>query len=108
MSPTVRQSSLLILGAAVATIAGALLFEHGFGLAPCKLCLLQRNPYYLSIPLALAASLAPPRIGRVILAAIGVIFVVSVGMGAYHAGVEWGFWLGPSVWGGSWAAPTKG
>lgn len=102
-----QKSALAILIAALATIAGALVFEHGFGLRPCKLCLIQRNPYYVAIPLALAALVAPPRWTRVALALLAVIFVVSAGLGAYHAGVEWGWFVGPSDCGGT-AAPTAG
>jgi len=59
------------------------------------------------VPLGLAAvALAPrPLAGRALLAALGLVFVVSCGLGAYHAGVEWGWWLGPSDCGGA-AAPA--
>jgi disulfide bond formation protein DsbB len=33
---------------------------------------------------------------RLALAALCVIFLVSAVFGAYHAGVEWGFWPGPT------------
>jgi disulfide bond formation protein DsbB len=107
-APPLRQTALLILGAALATIGGALIFQYGFGLTPCKLCLIQRNPYYLAMPLALAAALAPRRLARLILGLVGIVFLVSLGLGIYHAGVEWGFWLGPSDCGGAGAAPTAG
>src|SRR3954471_22597593 len=95
LPPTPRQASLIVLGVAAATIGGALVFQYGFGLTPCKLCLLQRNPYYLAMPLAVAAALAPRRLARLILVAVAAIFLVSAGLGVYHAGVEWSFWLGP-------------
>jgi disulfide bond formation protein DsbB len=103
-----RRTALVVLAAALATIGGALVFEHGLGLTPCKLCLIQRNPYYLAMPLALGAALAPPRLSRLALAAVGVVFVASAGLGAYHAGVEWGFWLGPNDCGGAGSAPSAG
>ena len=104
-----RSVAGLILVAAAATIGGALVFEHGFGLTPCPLCLLQRNPYYLAMPLALALAVVPldrrwARTGLVLLAAI---FLVGAGLGAYHAGVEWGLWPGPSDCAGA-AAPAAG
>lgn len=100
----------LILAAAAATIAGALVFEHGFGLRPCKLCLIQRDPYYLAMPVALAATLLPGRGPwlRFALGLLGLIFLASAGLGAYHAGVEWGVWPGPSDCGGAGAAATAG
>ncbi|GGG49908.1 disulfide bond formation protein B [Chelatococcus composti] len=96
-----RRVALAVLLAAAVTIGGALVFEHGFGLRPCPLCLMQRNPYYVAMPVALVLALLPPRpalerasgIGLLLLA---VVFLVSAGLGVYHAGVEWGWWLGPS------------
>jgi disulfide bond formation protein DsbB len=104
LSLTVRQVALAVALGAAATIGGALVFEHVLGYVPCKLCLIQRNPYYLAIPLGLAAALVPPRWARMGLWLLAAIFIVSVGLGAYHAGVEWGFWAGPSDCGGGAAS----
>lgn len=95
-----RSAAFLIAIAAAATVGGALLFEHGFGYVPCKLCLTQRVPYYLAIPLALAAALAPERIARFVLGLVALVMLYGAGLGAYHAGAEWGFWLGPNDCGG--------
>jgi disulfide bond formation protein DsbB len=104
---TPQQVALVVLAAALATIGGALVFEHLFGLRPCKLCLEQRNPYYLAMPLAAAAALAPGRWARIMLGLIALVFVASAGLGTYHAGVEWGFFAGPSDCGGT-PAPQAG
>ena len=50
-------AGLLSLGMA-ATVGGALAFEHIGGYIPCALCLLQRDPYYYGIPVAVAALLS--------------------------------------------------
>lgn len=101
-----RAVAVLILAAAVATIGGAYVFQHGLGYVPCKLCLLQRQPYYAAMPLALATALAPAagpgalpwrRIGFGLLA---LVFAASLGLGLYHAGVEWRWWPGPADCGG--------
>jgi disulfide bond formation protein DsbB len=102
-----RQIAVGILLAAIATIGGALVFEHGFGLRPCKLCLIQRQPYYVAMAAALLTALAPGRWARLGLSALVLIFLVSAGLGAYHAGVEWGFFAGPNDCGGA-PAPTAG
>ena len=92
-----RSAAAVVLAGAAATIGGALVFEHGLGYLPCKLCLEQRYPYYLAIPVALAAALVPSRaVARAALAIVALLFIVSAGLGAYHAGVEWGLWAGPS------------
>jgi disulfide bond formation protein DsbB len=88
----------LAAGLAAATIAGAWIFEF-FGYAPCELCLEQRWAYYIGVPLAVAAAAVcsvRPRPGAWLLALVGLVFVGSAVFGAWHAGVEWGFWPGPA------------
>ncbi len=103
-------AAILILLTAAATIGGALVFQHGFGYQPCKLCLVQRDPYYFALPVALATVLAPPRSSwsRVGLGLLALVFLVSAGLGVYHAGVEWGFWPGPNDCGGAFAPQAGG
>jgi disulfide bond formation protein DsbB len=96
-----HRTALVIAAAAAVTVGGALVFEHGYGLRPCKLCLLQRYPYYGAIPLALAAAVVPPRWATVGLTVLAVVFLVSAGLGIYHSGVEWGFFAGPNDCGGA-------
>jgi disulfide bond formation protein DsbB len=105
-----RTAAILILLAAAAAIGGALVFQHGFGYQPCKLCLMQRDPYYLAIPVAFATAVAPPQSpwSRVGLGALALIFFISAGLGAYHAGVEWGFWPGPNDCGSAPAPQAAG
>lgn len=87
----------LVLG--LAAILGALAFQYIGGLYPCELCLTQRWPYYIGLPLLAVAVLAWDRLPlgvRVTLMAVGAgLFAWGAGVGAYHAGVEWGFWPGP-------------
>jgi disulfide bond formation protein DsbB len=98
-----RTATLLILVAAAATIGAALFSQHVLGYLPCKLCLYQRQPYYVAIPIALALVLLPASdaIRRAGLWLLALVFLASAALGAYHAGVEWGFWLGPSDCGGA-------
>jgi disulfide bond formation protein DsbB len=91
-----RTAAILILVAALATIAGALVFEHVFGFAPCPLCLRQRLPYYVAMPIALLAIFLDPGGTRIGLGVLAAVFLVSAALGVHHAGVEWGWWLGPS------------
>jgi len=97
-----RLAAAVVLAAAAATIGGAYLFEYGLGYIPCPLCLTQRKPYYVAMAVAFVAALAPNRtLARAALAVVTLSFLVSAGLGAYHAGVEWGVWLGPSDCGGA-------
>lgn len=103
-----RQTCVAIALGAAATLGGAWVFQYGWGYQPCKLCLEQRYPYYLGIPLAVAGALLPRKWTRAALYALVMVFIVSATLGAYHAGVEWGWWLGPADCGGTMgAAPGK-
>ncbi|WP_425515498.1 disulfide bond formation protein B [Microvirga antarctica] len=101
---TIRQACLVVALAAAATIGGALVFQYGYGYQPCKLCLEQRYPYYFGIPLALLGVVLPQHGGRAILWLLALLFLASAALGTYHAGVEWGWWLGPSDCGGGGGA----
>ena len=111
-TPTLpRTAALLLAGVAAATIGGALFIEHVLGVKPCDLCLTQRIPYYAGVPLALATAWLADRTGSRRLAAlglalVGLLFLAGAGLGAYHAGVEWGFWAGPSGCTGAIAKPA--
>jgi disulfide bond formation protein DsbB len=84
-----------------ATILGAYFFQYVMGLPPCPLCLQQRIPYYIAIPFGLvlaAAALrgARPSLIRGGLATLAIVLLLGVALGAYHAGVEWKMWAGPT------------
>ena len=86
---------------ALATIAGAWGSQLIGGLVPCELCLEQRMAYYWGLPLlALVLILwnrLPLAVWYIAVAVAAAIFVWSTYMGGYHAGVEWGFWPGPTA-----------
>lgn len=94
-------ASLAITLIAVVAICGAWFFQLVLKLQPCPLCLMQRYAYYLAIPLgALTAIAARGRAPRPLLlvglAVLALAALANAGLGAYHSGVEWGFWQGPS------------
>src|ERR1700692_3749747 len=88
-------AALAVTALAAGTLAGAWYFQLVLDIRPCPLCLEQRYAYYLAIPLGalvtLAAARAAPRGGLAAAAALG-----NAVLGTYHAGVEWGFWQGPT------------
>src|ERR1700691_896106 len=94
-------AALLVLVIATATIAGAWYFQLVLGLQPCPMCLEQRYAYYLAVPLAavvaLAAGIHAPR--GLLICGLVILALAALGnavFGAYHAGVEWKFWPGPT------------
>ncbi|MFD1941336.1 disulfide bond formation protein B [Paradevosia shaoguanensis] len=84
-----------------AAIAGAWGSQLFGGLVPCELCLEQRLAYYWGLPiLALVLLLwnrLPLLVWYIAMGIVALIFVWSTYMGGYHAGVEWGFWAGPTA-----------
>ena len=92
--------ALAALVLAVVTILGALGSQFLLGFEPCELCYWQRWPYYIGIPilgLVLALwSRIPVRPRIVLTLLVALIFVVSIGLASYHAGIEYKLWPGPS------------
>lgn len=109
--PLLWPALILTAGMAV-VILSALGFEHIGHYVPCALCLMQRWPYYIGIPIGVLAVLsaamnAPPAITRSLLLLAGLSMIIGAGLGVYHAGAEWKFWEGPSTCATSVDAITK-
>jgi disulfide bond formation protein DsbB len=85
-------ASLLVLAIAHA-------FETFGHLAPCELCLKERQVYWLAAALAAIGgglSLTPLKPGRWVSAVLALVFLGSAALAAFHTGVEWKFWPGPA------------
>jgi disulfide bond formation protein DsbB len=106
------RAALFLALAMAATVGGALAFQHIGGYIPCKLCLEQRWPYYIGAPLMLVAGIVGmtgrPGLSRGLLAVGGLIMAYSLYLGAKHAGVEWGWWAGPTDCGAVTGVDTGG
>ena len=101
---------LLVIGMAV-TVGAALGFQHIGGFIPCKLCLGQRTPYYVGVPLMALALLSsvmrlPGVVTRGLLFAGGLLMAYGAYLGGFHSGVEWGWWPGPTDCGAVEAPPA--
>lgn len=99
--PPAAVAALVVAVASTAILLGASFFQHVVGIPPCPLCLQQRIPHYVAVPLALVVALmawrrAPRPLTAVGFAALILALLAAAAIGAYHAGVEWGFWAGPS------------
>ena len=92
-----RRARLLAFATPLALLGGALVGQFAFGLIPCELCVDQRWPHLAALLLAgLAFAIQDRALVRwlVVVAAGGL--ATSAAIGGYHAGVEYGWWLGPS------------
>jgi disulfide bond formation protein DsbB len=77
-------------------------FETFGGLAPCTLCLRQREIYWAAGTVALAGAVVVRLSGYarwrwLFEAALAAIFAGGVFYAVYHAGAEWKFWPGPTT-----------
>ena len=91
-----QQARLLALLVPAGLLGGALFSQYVGGLYPCEMCHWQRWPHAAAILLALGAIFSPldaPRTRLLtLLAALAV--AISGAIGAFHAGVELGWWEG--------------
>lgn len=98
------QTAALLGLASLALLAGAWGFELIGHLVPCKLCLLGRWPHYAALPVALFALVSERAqlrwLGVASLAGLAGLYLWATGLSIYHAGVEWGWFLGPNDCGG--------
>jgi disulfide bond formation protein DsbB len=93
----------------VAALAAAVIvaIAHGFEtfghLAPCELCLQEREGYWIALELAVVGFLATrqarlwPRLLPWFCLALALVFLADAGLSVRHAGVEWKFWPGPEA-----------
>lgn len=98
-NPAMR-AAILVAAVGVAAILGAYFFQFVIGLAPCPLCLEQRIPYYVGVPLALIVAFlasrdAPRPLVTGGLALLALVMLIGLALAVYHSGVEWKFWPGP-------------
>lgn len=94
-------AALAIFVISAATLAGAWYFQLVLKLPPCPLCLEERIPYHIVIPLSLllaiaAAVRAPSKLLMVGFAVVAIATLCNAALSSYHAGVEWHWWAGPT------------
>lgn len=81
-------------GGSAALLLGAWAFQYLGGLAPCKMCVWQRYPHGAAFVIGLIALMLPSI--RLLPLAGALATLATAGIGLYHAGVEQGWWEGPS------------
>jgi disulfide bond formation protein DsbB len=101
MSLSSRLLASLAFLIGLATILSAWGFQVIGGYVPCELCLKERIPYYVGLPLILIGlivllSSASARFARVLFGLAALAFLSGIGLGVYHAGAEWRWWPGPA------------
>jgi disulfide bond formation protein DsbB len=100
LPPSQETRAVLIAAASIAILAAVWILQ-GMGYAPCELCLTQRYAFYAATPLALLTALLAGRsahsLARAGFELLALVFVASAVLAAYHAGVEYHWWQGPTA-----------
>lgn len=83
-------------------LCSAWAFQYIGGLAPCQMCYWQRHGHKAVLAVSAAVILmlflrADTKYLRTGLGLITLAFAVSCGLGAWHMGVEYGWWEGPKT-----------
>lgn len=94
-----RHWPLVALLASAAMLGAAHGFEALQHLAPCELCLKQRDAYWAAMGIAavgVALGFTRIKASRLVCILLAGAFLWGGGIAAYHAGVEWKFWPGPA------------
>ena len=81
---------IVILAIISLTIISALIIQYWLGNDPCKLCLYERIPYFLSM-LLLIKIIFIKKYERIILLILFLVFMSSTTLAFYHFGIEQGF-----------------
>ena len=71
-------------------LVSAYVIEYKLGHQPCKLCLYERIPYFLSI-LLIAKIFFIKSFQKVTLLILSLVFIISLLLALYHFGIELGF-----------------
>ncbi len=92
-----RKRLLVLIAASgsAALLLGAWGFQYIGELAPCKMCIWQRYPHGAAVILGVLAFAFPGIRPLPLLGAMAAATTAAVGF--YHAGVEQGWWEGPST-----------
>ena len=89
-------AGLVLAAASMLALGLAFTSQYGFGLQPCVLCVWQRWPHGAAILLGLAAFTlrGRPAVSMSMLGLTVVAELTTGGIGAFHVGVEQGWWQG--------------
>ena len=81
---------IVILAIISLTIISALIVQYWLGHEPCRLCLYERIPYFLSV-LLITKIFFIKKYERITLLILFLVFMSSAALAFYHFGIEQGF-----------------
>ena len=81
---------IVILAIISLTLISALIIQYWLGHEPCKLCLYERIPYFLSM-LLIIKILFIKKYEKITFLILSLVFIGSAALAFYHFGIEQGF-----------------
>ena len=81
---------IVILTIISSTLISALIIQYWLGHEPCKLCLYERIPYFLSM-LLIIKILFIKKYEKITFLILSLVFIGSAALAFYHFGIEQGF-----------------
>lgn len=87
-----RAARLIAFAVPAALLGGAYIGQYVFHLVPCEMCWWQRYAHFAALGIAVLGLLQPSMRALTWLAALAIL--IGGLLGAYHAGVEYGWWEG--------------
>ena len=81
---------IVILAIISLTLISALIIQYWLGHEPCKLCLYERIPYFLSM-LLIIKILFIKKYEKITFFILSLVFIGSAALAFYHFGIEQGF-----------------
>ena len=109
LPPSQACRALIVAAASVAILATVWTIQ-GLGYEPCELCLSQRYAFYLAVPLAALTAFLAGRSAhgpaRALFALLSLAFLANAVLAAYHVGVEYHWWPGPTACAGGLTGPV--
>tara|TARA_Y100000590_G_scaffold405349_1_gene493585 strand:- start:2213 stop:2695 length:483 start_codon:yes stop_codon:yes gene_type:complete len=91
MSEKINKKFLFIILIFVSTVLlAAFVIEHKLGHQPCKLCVYQRIPYFLSILIIIKIFFIKTD-EKITLFILSILFIIGAILAFYHFGIEQGF-----------------
>ena len=87
-----RSARLIAFAVPAALLGGAYIGQYAFHLVPCEMCWWQRYAHFAAFGIAVLALLRPSM--QLLTWLAGLAILIGGLLGAYHAGVEYGWWEG--------------
>ena len=92
-----KKNLFIILIIIVLVLISTFVIEYKLGFQPCKLCLYERIPYFISI-LLISKIFFTKSYERLTLLLLSLVFIISSILAFYHFGIEQGFFKESLSW----------